>query len=268
MFLKLRYSRFLILCIVMGLFRRFGEMCCLKYALCITKLLELQNILYSQRNKYWNFWLSNSNYVFSNCWHFQIAHTKNMGSNTQIIHDWRTYFLWCVLFLNFSSERSYSCLMAQQRSVQTVNSQFVKEFFFCAGIPVQCEWQWNNHTHNAACQLERFVWCTAKTFCFRSFFFFPEVLMYKPKHKALVYFFQIPSQNCEKRLLASCLSVRLSVRMEQLRSHWTDFHEIWNSNVSRTSVEEIQVWLRSDKNKKHFTRRQMYMYYSTALNYS
>jgi hypothetical protein len=29
--------------------------------------------------------------------------------------------------------------------------------------------------------------------------------------------------NCENRLLASpCLSVR----MEQLRSHWTDFHEI------------------------------------------
>ena len=34
-------------------------------------------------------------------------------------------------------------------------------------------------------------------------------------------------QNCEKRLLIlSCLSVRLYIRMEQLGSHWTDFHEI------------------------------------------
>ena len=35
------------------------------------------------------------------------------------------------------------------------------------------------------------------------------------------------SQNCEKRLLTSlCLSVRLSVRIEQLGSHWTCFW--WN----------------------------------------
>jgi hypothetical protein len=36
------------------------------------------------------------------------------------------------LFLNFSSERFYSCLMAQQRTVQTVNSQFVKDSFVLA----------------------------------------------------------------------------------------------------------------------------------------
>jgi hypothetical protein len=35
------------------------------------------------------------------------------------------------------------------------------------------------------------------------------------------------SQNREKHLLAlSCLSVRLSIRIEQLGSHWADFHEI------------------------------------------
>jgi len=34
-------------------------------------------------------------------------------------------------------------------------------------------------------------------------------------------------QNCEKRLLASsCLCVCLSVRMEQLGSQWTNFHQI------------------------------------------
>ena len=35
-------------------------------------------------------------------------------------------------------------------------------------------------------------------------------------------------QNCEKRLLASSC---LSVRMEQLGYHWTDFHETWYSRV-------------------------------------
>jgi hypothetical protein len=37
--------------------------------------------------------------------------------------------------------------------------------------------------------------------------------------------FQARSQNCEKRVLgSSCLSIRLSIRMEQLGSHWMDFH--------------------------------------------
>jgi len=45
------------------------------------------------------------------------------------------------------------------------------------------------------------------------------------------------SQNCEKPLLASCLlSVRLSVRMEQLGSHWTDFHEIWCLNAFYSKI--------------------------------
>ena len=37
-------------------------------------------------------------------------------------------------------------------------------------------------------------------------------------------FFLARSQHCEKRLLASSC---LSVRIQQLGSHWTDFHEIW-----------------------------------------
>ena len=38
---------------------------------------------------------------------------------------------------------------------------------------------------------------------------------------------QARSQNCEKRLLAlSSPSLRPSVRMKQLGSHWTDCHEI------------------------------------------
>ena len=50
------------------------------------------------------------------------------------------------------------------------------------------------------------------------------------------------SQNCKKRLLASsCLSVRPSVRIEQLGPHWTEFHEIWYSSTFRKYVEKIQV---------------------------
>jgi hypothetical protein len=40
-------------------------------------------------------------------------------------------------------------------------------------------------------------------------------------------FFKASWQSCEKRLLASPrLSVSLTIRMEQLGSHWADFHEI------------------------------------------
>jgi hypothetical protein len=53
--------------------------------------------------------------------------------------------------------------------------------------------------------------------------------------------------NSEKRLLASsCLSVRLSVRMEQLVFLWTIFHETWHLNIFRKSDEKIQVWYKSD----------------------
>jgi hypothetical protein len=35
--------------------------------------------------------------------------------------------------------------------------------------------------------------------------------------------------------------LRLSVRTEQLLSHWTDIHEIWYLRIFRKSVEKIQV---------------------------
>ena len=59
------------------------------------------------------------------------------------------------------------------------------------------------------------------------------------------------SQNCEKRLLASsCPSV---VRMEQLGSQYTDFHEIWHLRAFRKSVEKIKVSLKSYTNNGYFT---------------
>ena len=65
------------------------------------------------------------------------------------------------------------------------------------------------------------------------------------------------SQNCEKRLLASSCP---PVRMEQLGSQWTDFHEIWYLSTFRKPVNKIQVSLNSDKNNRYFTWRRFHIY--------
>jgi len=43
------------------------------------------------------------------------------------------------------------------------------------------------------------------------------------------------------------MSVLLSVRMEELGYHWTDFHEILYLNLSPKSVAKIQVSLKPEK---------------------
>ena len=43
-------------------------------------------------------------------------------------------------------------------------------------------------------------------------------------------------------------SICLSVHMERLSSHWTDFHDIFYLNTFRKPVDKIQVLLKSDKN--------------------
>ena len=62
--------------------------------------------------------------------------------------------------------------------------------------------------------------------------------------------------------------VRPSVRIEQLGSHWTDLHETWYLNISRNSVEKIQVSLKSDKSKGYFTWRPIYIIDHISLNSS
>ena len=47
--------------------------------------------------------------------------------------------------------------------------------------------------------------------------------------------------------LSLCLFVCPSIHMEQLDSHWTEFHEILYLSVFRKSVEKIQVSLKYDK---------------------
>jgi hypothetical protein len=46
-----------------------------------------------------------------------------------------------------------------------------------------------------------------------------------------------------KATISFIMSVRASVRTEQLDSHWTDFHEILYLRIFRKSVEKIQISL-------------------------
>ena len=67
-----------------------------------------------------------------------------------------------------------------------------------------------------------------------------------------------------------CLSVSpsvfLSVRMEQLGSHWTAFYEIWYLCTFRKYVQKIQVSYTSDKNNGYFTWRPIHIFYRISLN--
>jgi hypothetical protein len=47
--------------------------------------------------------------------------------------------------------------------------------------------------------------------------------------------------------------------MEQVGSHWTDFHGILYSSIFRKSVEKIQVPLKSGKNNEYFTWCPVYI---------
>ena len=60
----------------------------------------------------------------------------------------------------------------------------------------------------------------------------------------------------------SCLSVRLSIRLEHLGSHWMDFYEIWY----KKSVEKIQVSFKPDRNSGYFTWRPEYIYENFSLS--
>jgi len=48
--------------------------------------------------------------------------------------------------------------------------------------------------------------------------------------------------------------------MEQIGSHWADFHEIYHSNIFRNSFEKIQVLFKFDKNNGNFARRRIYIF--------
>ena len=90
-----------------------------------------------------------------------------------------------------------------------------------------------------------------------------------PIYYLLIIHFLARLQNCKKRLLASCLSVRPPVRMEQLGSHRTDFHKIlYLSFFFRKYAKKIKVLLKPGKNTGYFTRRRHHIYDNSSLNSS
>jgi len=58
----------------------------------------------------------------------------------------------------------------------------------------------------------------------------------------------------------------VSVSMEQLRSNWRDFHEIWYRRIFRKSVEKIQVSLKPDKNNGSLHEDLLYIYDNISLS--
>jgi hypothetical protein len=64
------------------------------------------------------------------------------------------------------------------------------------------------------------------------------------------------------------LSICPSVHMEQLSFLWTDFHEIWYSNIIWKFVKRIQVSLKSDKNNRYFTWRPTHISDNNLLSSS
>jgi hypothetical protein len=62
------------------------------------------------------------------------------------------------------------------------------------------------------------------------------------------------------------MSICLSVHMEQLGSHWTDFHKIFYSSIFRKIVLKIQLSFKSDKNYGYLTCLLLHVCDSSSLN--
>jgi hypothetical protein len=72
-----------------------------------------------------------------------------------------------------------------------------------------------------------------------------------------------------KATIRSTMSVRLSVPPhETIFSHCTDFHEIWYLSISRKSVEDTQISLKSDKNNQLSEWRTIYIFGHISLSFS
>ena len=62
-----------------------------------------------------------------------------------------------------------------------------------------------------------------------------------------------------RRLRKVTGSFVLYVRMEQLGSHWTDFHGIRCLSFI-DNLQRVKFSLKSDKNNRYFTRRPIYIF--------
>jgi hypothetical protein len=56
-----------------------------------------------------------------------------------------------------------------------------------------------------------------------------------------------------KASMSFVMSIRPYVRMEQLGSHWTNFHDILYYSIFRKNVSKVEVSLKSDKNNEYCT---------------
>ena len=70
------------------------------------------------------------------------------------------------------------------------------------------------------------------------------------------------------KLRKAVISLIKSVCMEELSSHWKDFHEIWYLSIFKKSFKEIQVSLKSGKNNALFMWRRMYNFDHISLSSS
>ena len=61
------------------------------------------------------------------------------------------------------------------------------------------------------------------------------------------------------------LSIRPSIRIEQLGSHWTEFHKIRYLRIIRKSAEKVEASLKSDKKNGYFKWRPVYIFDHVAL---
>ena len=72
----------------------------------------------------------------------------------------------------------------------------------------------------------------------------------------------------QKATISFVMSVRPSVRTEQLGYDRTDFHEIWHLRIFRNSVEKIQCSLQSTNNTRYLTCTPIYIYDHISLSSS
>jgi hypothetical protein len=80
-----------------------------------------------------------------------------------------------------------------------------------------------------------------------------------------VWFFLGAIEKLRKTTVSFVMSACVSVHMEQLCSHWTNFHEISYLSIFLKSVEKTQASLKSDSNDGYFTWSPVYIYDNISL---
>jgi len=104
------------------------------------------------------------------------------------------------------------------------------------------------------------AWCSWLTFvtcCQSTRHTIPEHITLNLIYFDIFFFkaFLVVLSKFRKTSISFVMSVRLSVRMEQLDSNWANFHEIWHLRGFVKHAEKIQVSLQLDTNEECITGR-------------